>query len=130
MAIVRERTAPVMPARAQETKPLNAGQVTGIAVSFLKSLGYKKGIRPKRVFIENQRFIVESEIGKKIHAKVQIDPRRGVISEYQLEKRSEEEESTNLPIEPKTILLIFGVSFVAYILFSVLNLQGIMSGLV
>lgn len=130
MAIVQEGTAPVIPARARaiEPKPLNAGQVTSIAVSFLKSLGYKKGIRPQRVFIENQRFIVESEIGKKIHAKVQIDPRRGVISEYHIEKRSEE-ESTTLPVEPKTILLIFGISFVTFILFSILNLPGILSGL-
>jgi len=67
MAITSERVAPAVPQRvAPEAKTLNAQQVTSIAMAFLKSLGHKRGIKPKHVFIENQRYVVEAEIGKKI----------------------------------------------------------------
>ena len=110
-------------------RPLNAQQVTSMAIGFLKSLGHKRGIRPKRVFIENQRYIVESDVGKKLLAKVQIDADTSEIREYSIEKKTEEAPMT-LPVEPKAILLMLGLSIAVSVAFSILNLPSLLGGLV
>jgi len=129
MAIARERIAPTVPQRTQlEVKELNAQQVTAIAVVFLKSLGHKRGINPKHVFIENERYVVETEIGKKMLAKVQIDMATSEIKEYAIEKKAEE-APISLPVEPRAMLIMFGVSVAVSLIFAILNLQAILSGL-
>ena len=129
MAIAREKVVPTIPQRtAPETKPLNAQQVTSVAMAFLKSLGHKKGIKPKHVFIENQRYVVEAEIGKKMSAKVQIDMITREIKEYVIEKKTEE-APVSLPVEPKAILLMLGLSVMVSLIFALLNLQAILNGL-
>jgi len=129
MAVVRERVAPAIPQNASpEARPLNAQQVTSIALAFLKSLGHKRGIKPKHVFIENQRYVVEADIGKKMLAKVQIDIVTSEIKEYAIEKKTEE-APVSLPVEPKAILIMFGVSVAVSLIFAILNLQTILSGL-
>ncbi|MCK4478796.1 hypothetical protein KAU88_09795 [Candidatus Bathyarchaeota archaeon] len=129
MAIVSERVAPAVPQRvAPETKTLNAQQVTSIAMAFLKSLGHKRGIKPKHVFIENQRYVVEAEIGKKILAKVQIDMVTSEIKEYAIEKKTEE-ALISLPVEPRAMLIMFGVAAAVSLIFAILNLQTILSSL-
>ena len=132
MAIAREKI--VQPAIgvpqgvALDNKTLNAQQVTSIAMVFLKSLGHKRGIKPKHVFIENQRYVVEVEIGKKLLAKVQIDMATSEIKEYAIEKKAEEAPMP-LPVEPKALIIMLGISAAVSILFSVLNIHSILSGL-
>ncbi|MDH5449036.1 MAG: hypothetical protein OEY24_06295 [Candidatus Bathyarchaeota archaeon] len=129
MAIAREKAAPrPLQRTSPETNPLNAQQVTSIAMSFLKSLGHKKGVKPKHVFVENQRYLVEVEIGKKMLAKVQIDTVTSEIKEYAIEKKTEE-ETTSLPVEPKAILIMVAVSVVVSLIFTILDLQTILSNL-
>lgn len=129
MAIASERVAPAVPQRvALETKTLNAQQVTSIATAFLRSLGHKRGIKPKHVFIENQRYVVEAEIGKKILAKVQIDMVTSEIKEYAIEKKTEE-APISLPVEPRAILIMFGVAAAVSLIFAILDLQTILSSL-
>ncbi len=129
MAITRERVTPTVPQRPlPETRPLNAQQVTAIAVSFLKSLGHKRGVKPKHVFIENQRYVVEAEVGKKLVAKVQIDMVTSEIKEYAIEKKAEE-APISLPVEPRALLLMFGVSVAVSLVFAILNLQATLGGL-
>lgn len=129
MAIARERVAPTVPQKTSpETNLLNAQQVTSIAMAFLKSLGHKRGVKPKHVFIENQRYVVEVEIGKKMLAKVQIDTVTSEIKEYAIEKKAEE-ETTSLPMEPKAILIVVGVSVAVSLVFVILDLQTILGGL-
>jgi hypothetical protein len=130
MALAREQVAPTAPPQrtAPKTKPLNAQQVTSIALGFLKSLGHKRGIKPKRVFIENQRYVVEAEIGKKLLAKVQIDIVTSEIKEYDIEKKTEE-APISLPVEPRAMLIMFGVSVIVSLIFALLNLQALLSGL-
>lgn len=129
MAIAHERIAPAAPQRAPlETKNLNAQQVTSIAMAFLKSLGHKRGIKPKHVFIENKNYVVEAEIGKKILAKVQIDTITSEIKEYAFEKKAEE-APVNLPVEPRAILIMFGISIAVSLIFTLLDLQTILNGL-
>jgi hypothetical protein len=129
MAIAREQVTPVAPQRKQpEPKPLNAQQVTSIALAFLKSLGHKRGIKPKQVFIENERYVVEAEIGKKTLAKVQIDMITSEIKEYSIEKKVEE-APINLPVEPRAMLIMFGVSVAVSLIFALLDLQSVLSGM-
>lgn len=129
MAITSERVAPAVPQRvAPEAKTLNAQQVTSIAMAFLKSLGHKRGIKPKHVFIENQRYVVEAEIGKKILAKVQIDMVTSEIKEYAIEKKTEE-APISLPVEPRAMLIMFGVAAAVSLIFVILDLQTILSSL-
>ncbi|UCG36486.1 MAG: hypothetical protein JSV64_07755 [Candidatus Bathyarchaeota archaeon] len=127
MAIAREQIAPAMTQRAtQEVKPLNAQQVTSIAFTFLKSLGHKRGIKPKRVFVENQRYAVEAEIGKQLVAKVQVDMITSEIKEYSIEKKAEE-APVSLPVEPKAMLLMFSISVLVSLTFAALDVGAFLA---
>lgn len=129
MAIAREKLASTIPQKVSpETRSLNAQQVTAIAVAFLKSLRHKRGIKPKHVFIENERYVVEAEIGKKLLATVQIDMATSEIKEYAIEKKAEE-APVSLPIEPKAMLIMFGISIAISLIFAILDLQTLLSGL-
>ena len=129
MAIARERVAPAVAQRSSpEERTLNAQQVTSIAMSFLKSLGHKRGIKPKHVFIEDQRYVVEIEVGKKMLAKVQMDMVTSEIKEYAIEKKTEE-APISLPVEPRAMLIMFGVSVAVSLIFAILDVQAILSGL-
>lgn len=131
MAVAHEKLAPVVaPQRSTlDNRPLNAQQVTSMAILFLKSLGHRRGIKPKRVFIENQRYVVESDVGKKLLAKVQIDVDTSEIKEYSIEKKTEE-APMNLPVEPRAILMMLGLSVIVSVVFSFLNLQSLLGGLI
>jgi hypothetical protein len=129
MAMAREKLVAPAPQKAsQEAKYLNAQQVTSIAMGFLRSLGYKRGMKPKHVFIENQRYVVESEVGKKMLAKVQIDMVTSEIKEYAIEKKTEE-APISLPVEPKAMLIMFGVSVIVSLIFAVIDLPTVLSSL-
>ena len=108
---------------------LNAQQVTAVAFAFLKSLGHKKGIKPKRGFLENQQYIVEAEIGKTLLAKVQINSDTSEITEYSIEVKQDEEGSQTFPLELKPIIVIFGISILVSLLFALLDLQSFLRGL-
>jgi hypothetical protein len=129
MAVARERVVPTVPQRTPlETRPLNAQQVTSIAMAFLKLLGHKRNIKPNHVFIENQHYIVEAEVGKKMLAKVQIDMVTSEIKEYSIEKKAEE-APISLPVEPRAMLIMVGLSVAVSLVFAILDLQTILSGL-
>ncbi|MCW4052013.1 MAG: hypothetical protein NWE78_02235 [Candidatus Bathyarchaeota archaeon] len=126
---MQERSASTISRRPKpEIRPLNAQQVTTIAVNFLKSLRHKRGIEPKRVFIENNRYVVEAEISKKLLAKVQIDITTSEIKEYGIEKLSEESR-LGLPVEPKAIIVVFAVSVAVSFVFALLDLNSILASL-
>jgi hypothetical protein len=132
MTVAREKmVSAAMPTQKMplESRPLNAQQVTSMAMVFLKSLGHRRGIKPKRVFIENQRYVVESDIGKKLLAKVQIDVDTSEIKEYSIEKKTEEAPIT-LPVEPRAMLIMVGLSVAVSLVFAILNVQSILSGLI
>jgi hypothetical protein len=132
MAIAREKMVPAaspIQKMSLESRPLNAQQVTSMAIAFLKSLGHRRGIKPKRVFIENQRYVVEADVGKKLLAKVQIDVDTSEIKEYSIEKKTEEAPIT-LPVEPRAMLIMLGLSVAVSLVFAILNVQTILSGLI
>jgi hypothetical protein len=131
LAVAREQASPVGSAAQRtpaEPRSLNAQQVTSIAMAFLKSLGHKRGIKPTRVFVENQRYVVEVEIGKKTLANVQVDPTTSEIKAYAIERKPEE-PAVNLPVEPRAMIIMFGISVAVSLIFALLNLQAALSGL-
>lgn len=130
MAVARESVTTTTPQRRPvRSRPLNAQQVTSIALAFLKSLGHRRGIKPMRVFMENQRYVVEVQIGKMTLAKVQVDALTSEIAEYGIEKQAGEESSSLFPVEPKAIVIMCGISVAVAVVFAILNLQTILSGL-
>lgn len=124
MAVTLEKKAPVAVISASaQAKALNAENVTNIALSFLKRIGNKSGLKPKRVTLEENLFVVEVEM-KKFSAVVRIDSESHEIRGYEIQPKAE--ESSSLPISPKILMLIFGISAAVHVLMNfVLKIVGI-----
>jgi hypothetical protein len=109
-----EKRAPVAIISASvQAKALNAETVTSIATSFLKRIGNKGGLKPKRVTLEETMYVVEIEM-KKFSAVVRVDSESHDIKGYEIQPKSE--ESSSLPISPKAIVIIFGLSAAVHII--------------
>ncbi len=124
MAVTLEKKAPVAVISASaQAKALNAETVTNIALSFLKRIGNKSGLKPKRVTLEENLFVVEVEM-KKFSAVVRVDSESHEIRGYEIQPKAE--ESSSLPISPKILILIFGISAAVHVLMNfVLKIVGI-----
>jgi hypothetical protein len=107
---------PIISASVQ-AKALNAENVTSIALSFLKRIGNKSGLKPKRVTLEENLYVVEVEM-KKFSAVVRVDPTSHEIRGYDIQPRTE--ESSPSTISPRLVLVIFGVSAAVHILLNFL----------
>ncbi len=129
MAVSQQSSVPTISSRpVQNIESLNAERVTAIAITFLKALGHKGKLKPTRVFLEDGHYMVEVEIGKKVLAKIRIDRASSQIREYDIEQKPEE-SAANLPIEPKAIMIVVGISLTVSLIFSVLDLQSLLGGL-
>ena len=124
MAVTLENKAPIAVTSASaQAKALNAENVTNIALSFLKRIGNKSGLKPKRVTLEENLFVVEVEM-KKFSAVVRVDSESHEIRGYEIQPKAE--ESSSSPISPKILLLIFGISAAVHVLMNfVLKIVGI-----
>jgi hypothetical protein len=124
LAVTLEKKAPVAVISASaQAKALNAENVTNIALSFLKRIGNKSGLKPKRVTLEENLFVVEVEM-KKFSAVVRVDSESHDIRGYEIQPKAE--ESSSLPISPKILILIFGISAAVHVLMNfVLKIVGI-----
>ena len=124
MAVTLENKAPIAVISASaQAKALNAENVTNIALSFLKRIGNKSGLKPKRVTLEENLFVVEVEM-KKFSAVVRVDSESHEIRGYEIQPKAE--ESSSLPISPKILILIFGISAAVHVLMNfVLKIVGI-----
>ena len=123
MAVTLEKrnSMPVISASIQ-AKALNAENVTNIALSFLKRIGNKSGLKPKRVTLEENLYVVEIEM-KKFSAVVRVDSESHEIRGYEIQPKAE--ESAPLSISPKILLVIFGISAVVHVLMNfVLKMVG------
>lgn len=90
-----------------QMKTLNAEAVTAIATGFLKRIGHKGGLKPKRVSLEEGVYTVEIEM-KKLAAIVRVDSETHEIKEYEIQAKGEEAPLQS--ISPKTIIIVFGIS--------------------
>jgi Flp pilus assembly protein TadB len=91
-----------MSSESQEARRINAEQVTLLATSFLRKLGYSQGMRPKKASIEEDNYVVEIQLSKK-NAKVQIDARTKEIKAYEIEEQAKE---AGFALNRKTMILV------------------------
>lgn len=106
-----------------QAKALNAESVTSIATSFLKRIGNKGGLKPKRVSLEEGTYTVEIEM-KKFSAVIRVDSETHEIRGYEIQPKSE--EASSFSISPKAIAMIAGLAAVVDIALSfVLKMLGL-----
>jgi hypothetical protein len=86
--------------------------VTLIATSFLKRVGNKGDLKPKRVSLEEGIYIVEVEM-KKLAAIVRVDSETHEIKEYEIQPKGE--EAPFISISPKILVIMFGISAAVYV---------------
>ena len=106
-ATSQETTPEVVTSSAPQMKRLNAEVVTTMTTSFLKRLGHKSGLKPKRVSLEGDIYTVEVET-KKFTAVVQVSAETREIKEYDVQPKTEESFFSSL--SPKTILIVIAIS--------------------
>ena len=93
-------------------RALNAEAVTTIATSFLKRIGHKSNLKPKRVTLEEGVYTVEVEM-KRLAAIVKIDSETHEIKEYEIQAKGE--EAPLVAVSPKVLIIVFGISAVVYV---------------
>jgi hypothetical protein len=89
-----------------KSKELNAEAVTTMTTAFLKRLGHKGGLKPKRVSLEGEVYTVEVET-KKFTAVVRVGVETREIKEYDVQPKGEE---SSFSFSPKLLLTVFVVS--------------------
>ena len=108
MSTTLEKRAPIAVISASvQAKALNAESVTTIVTNFLKRIGNKGGLKPKRVTLEEMMYVVEIEM-KKFTAVVRVDSETHEIKGYEIQPKGE--ESSSFSISPRAIVIIFGVA--------------------
>jgi hypothetical protein len=90
------------------SKPLDAEEATTIATTFLKRIGHRGTLNPKRVSVEEDVFTVEAEM-KKFTATVKISALNREIREYDVQPKSEEAPSA---FSPKLIMVMTVISVI------------------
>jgi hypothetical protein len=105
--IVQENIPSVLTSAVPQEKELNAEVVTTMAAGFLKRIGHKGGLKPKRVSLEGDLYTVEVEL-KQFSATVKVDTATRQIKEYDVQPKSEESSLSTL--SPKTLLTMIIVS--------------------
>ena len=104
---VQENVPGVLTSAVPQEKELNAEVVTAMAAGFLKRIGHKGGLKPKRVSLEGDLYTVEVEL-KQFSATVKIDTATRQIKEYDVQPKSEESSLSSL--SPKTLLTMIIIS--------------------
>lgn len=113
-ATLQKRPQGAITSSTSQVKTLNAENVTAIVTSFLKRIGNKGGLKPKRVSLEEGIYTVEVEM-KKLTAIVRVDSETHEIKEYEVQAKGE--EAPFISISPKILMVMFAVSAAAYVLF-------------
>lgn len=107
MAIPSQEVVPDAVVTTASPQPKNyAEAVTTIATAFLKRLGHKGILKPKRVALEGEVYTVEVET-KRFTAVVRIDAAAHEIKEYDVQPKVEENVFS---FSPKLILTVFVIS--------------------
>ncbi|NLE05233.1 MAG: hypothetical protein GX638_10615 [Crenarchaeota archaeon] len=105
-----------------QVKELTAESVTAMASTFLKRLGQKGPIKPKRVSLEENLYTVEIEL-KKFTATIKIDKEARQITEYDVQPKSEESSGS---FAPKSLIMNFASSGIVCVgLYFCFKLMGV-----
>jgi hypothetical protein len=89
-------------------KRLNAESVTAIATGFLKRIGHKGGLKPKRVSLE-EVYTVEVEM-KKFTAIIHVDAETQEITAYEIQPKGEETSFLSFSLKTVMVLLVIAVA--------------------
>ncbi len=100
----------------------NAEEVTLIATNFLKRLGNKRGLKPIKASLEEERYIVNVQFKNKI-ATIQIDATNKGIQGYEIKDKAKETASS-FPLTQKNILLICGIVAISIFVSGLLGIQS------
>jgi imidazolonepropionase-like amidohydrolase len=103
-----QETDPALVSSETAPKALDAEEVTTIATTFLKRIGHRGALNPKRVSVEEDLFTVEIEM-KKFTATVKISALNREIREYDVQPKSEEAPSS---FSPKLIITVAIISVI------------------
>jgi hypothetical protein len=106
-ALSQETTPEVVTSATPQMRKLDAEIVTTMTTSFLKRLGHKGGLKPKRVSLEGEVYTVEVET-KKFTAVVRVGAATREIKEYDVQPKSE--EGFFVSFSPKLLLTVFIIS--------------------
>ena len=106
-ALSQETTPEVVTSATPQMRKLDAEIVTTMTTSFLKRLGHKGGLKPKRVSLEGEVYTVEVET-KKFTAVVRVGAATREIKEYDVQPKSE--EGFFVSFSPKLFLTVFIIS--------------------
>jgi hypothetical protein len=88
-ATLQRKTPGALTSATPQTREVNAESVTTLATDFLKRIGNKGSLKPKRVSLEEGVYSVEVEM-KKFLALVKVDAETHIIKEYEIQPKSEE----------------------------------------
>jgi hypothetical protein len=113
----------------EETKLLNAEEVTLIATNFLKRLGNRQGLKPIKASLEEEVYVVEVGLAKKV-ATMQIDATTEQIKEYEIKDKEQAAESSSfIPLTPKNIVMLVGISGASIVVSALLGIQSLLPSL-
>ena len=108
MSSTSQATTPeIVTSSSPQLRKLNAEVVTTMTTSFLKRLGHKSGLKPKRVSLEGNIYTVEVET-KKSTAIVQVSAETREIKEYDVQPKTE--EGFLASFSPRNLLIVLGIS--------------------
>ena len=113
MSTTLQETVPeVVSSSVTQSKALDAEEVTTMATDFLKRIGHKGSLKPKRVSLEEDVYTVEVEM-KKFTAVVQVSAETREIKEYDVQPKGEEGSFSSL--SPKFLITVCIISAVVYV---------------
>ena len=119
---IQENGRGVLTSAVSQEKELNAEIVTTMAADFLKRIGHKGGLKPKRVSLEGDLYTVEVEL-KRFTATVKVDVRSREIKEYDVQPKGEESSGA---LSPKILIPMVVVSCAMTVgLYFVLRMLGL-----
>jgi len=105
----RKKPPGVITPAATQLKKLNAESVTAIAVVFLKRIGHKGGLKPKKVSLEEGIYTVEVETNK-FTAVIHVDAESQEITSYEIQPKGE--ETPMFSFSPKTVMMVLVIAAV------------------
>ena len=106
--------------QTKQIKPLTAETVTTIATDFLKRIGHRGGLKPKKATLQDHVYTVEVEFKKQL-AIVKVDVATREIKEYEIQPKAEE-ASTSVFSERKQLILSIVVPIIIYFVFKFLGI--------
>ncbi len=108
MSTTLQETAPTVAAETEDSSAsaLDAEEVTTMATTFLKRIGHKGRLSPKRVSMEEDVYTVEVEM-RRFSATVKISALNHEIREYDVQPKSEE---APYMFSPKLIITVAIIS--------------------